>query len=117
MKSVYTMVGMRFKGTELLVSGLRVGALLTLVREPTNKHDPNAVAIHIRINGSDKHIAYVKATEALILSRDMDRNGKESLPGKFVIFDRWPAVEVEDEQPGPAGKAGQVGWMGGGGYP
>ena len=38
-------VGVTFEGRQDLVAGLEPGALLSLVREPENPHDPNAVGV------------------------------------------------------------------------
>lgn len=38
-------VGVSFEGRQDVVAGLRVGAELTLVRQPENPYDPNAIAI------------------------------------------------------------------------
>jgi hypothetical protein len=93
MKTLYTMVGMRFRGTEAKVAALQNGDNLMLRREPTNRHDPNAVAIDSDLG---IHLAYVKGTEAGNLARQMDAAGATQWPCTFrVTADRWPQVEVD----------------------
>jgi hypothetical protein len=41
----YTIVNMKLYGSESLVRSLEPGAPLTLTREPTNPHDPNAIKV------------------------------------------------------------------------
>ncbi len=93
MKSLYTLVGMKYRGTEKIVFGQEVGAPLKLMREPDNEHDPFAVAVYV---GND-HVAYIKGTEAAGLARQMDAAGQTSIEGSFAFGgDHWPSVEVTD---------------------
>jgi hypothetical protein len=81
----------RPKGTENMVRALPDGAEVTLVREPTNGFDPNAVQVWI----DGKHIGYVPKRENQTLAKDMDKDGKE-YSGKFTrLGDGWPAVEID----------------------
>lgn len=102
MKSLFTIVGMKHRGTEALVAGLPKGETLTLVREPTNAHDPNAVQVWAR----GVHIGYVRGTQARGLAREMDmRSEMYSLNAGddrakvggilAVTADRWPCVEAD----------------------
>ncbi len=92
MKSLYTMVGMKFLDTEDIVKAMQPGAEILLLREPHNEHDRNAIAVY----GAGLHLAYVKGTEAVGLAREMDSKGLKSLSGAFrVTADRWPQVEVD----------------------
>lgn len=93
MKASYTLVGMKHRGTEEFVSSLRAGEPLTLTREPSNKFDKNAVQVIIQ----DKHVAYVKGSQAAGLARAMDEAGFKSVNGKLAFGgDRWPTAEVEE---------------------
>lgn len=92
MKSLYTMVGMKFRGTEAVVAALEPGAELLLMREPANPHDPHAVAIY----HDCRRVAYVKGTEAKDLAAQMDRDGTPQITGRFAVgADRWPQVEID----------------------
>lgn len=51
-----------------IIAGLMVGDAVTLVREPQNRYDPNA----IRVDASGGTIGYVAANEAVTLHRLMD---------------------------------------------
>lgn len=93
MKSLYNLVGMKYRGTEAIVAAMAHGAPLLLLREPDNPHDPAAVAVH----AGGLHVGYVKGTEAAGLARQMDAAGRTSMAGSFAVTaDRWPCVEVED---------------------
>lgn len=96
MKSLLTIVGMKHRGTEALVAGLPKGEPLTLVREPTNAHDPNAV----RVLARGEHVAYIKGTQAAGLAQFMDRAGHASFPAILAVTaDRWPCAELDDAAP------------------
>lgn len=93
MKSIYTMVGMKFRKAEQFVASLTVGTKLMLEREPTNKHDRNAVKVFV----GDRFVAYVKATEAISLASDMDSRGMSKLSAKLTHDgDGWPLAETEN---------------------
>jgi hypothetical protein len=93
MKSIYTVVGMRHRGTEELVASLRSGEAMELRREPDNRYDSCAVQVWAR----GEHVGYVKGTQARKLAPDMDRAGIDIKPAVFrVTADRWPSVETED---------------------
>lgn len=93
MKAIYNLVGMKFRNSEDFVKSLQAGEPLTLVREPTNQHDKNAVQVVIR----DRHVAYIKGTQAAGLASAMDESGHISVNGKLVFGgDRWPMAEVEE---------------------
>lgn len=93
MKAVYSLVGMKHRDSEDFVKGLRAGEPLTLVREPSNQYDTNAVQIVIQ----DRHVGYVKGTQAVGLARAMDEAGYKSVTGKLAFGgDRWPMAEVEE---------------------
>jgi hypothetical protein len=102
MKSLVALVGMKHRGTEEFVASLPQGETLTLVREPDNKFDPNAVQVWAR----DRHVGYVKAAQvgpvAMALDRVMSTDravlheGKPAMLAKLAIDGgRWPMVEVE----------------------
>lgn len=95
MKSIYTIVGMKYRGTESLVASMKVGEPLTLIREPTNSHDPNAVQVW----GRSTLLGFVKGTEAAALAREMDAKQTEAKPATFAIGDRWPCAQVEESTP------------------
>lgn len=64
------------------------GAEVSLVREPTNQFDPNAIAVILHVRwmwGLIKfkvHIGYIKAARAKSLARDLDS-------GKIKIIEAW----------------------------
>lgn len=104
MKALYALVGMKHRGTEALVASLKTGESLTLVREPTNPHDRNAVQVWAR----DQHVGFVKGSQVAPLARRMDGIGAPPgtlpfeivparMPAKLAIDGgRWPMVEVDE---------------------
>jgi HIRAN domain len=92
MKSLYTMVGMQYRGSEKIVAAMSSGEPLTLRREPDNPHDLNAVAVY----SGRTHIAYIKGIEARKLACEMDAKQLPFINGVFrITADRWPQVEVD----------------------
>lgn len=69
---LYAIVGMRHRGTEELVASLPADEPITLVREPGNRFDPNAVQVWAR----GRHVGYVPKTQNAVLARFIDINGK-----------------------------------------
>ncbi len=102
MKSLYSIVGMKYRDAEALVASLPVGEPLHLIREPTNKHDPGAVQVWAR----GRHVAYLKATQARPLAMAMDEQIKKvkitplsfMRPAKLVRSpnSNYPMAEVEE---------------------
>lgn len=92
MKSIYTLVGMQFRGAVKTVAAIKAGETLELRREPNNQHDRNAVQVWYR----DQHVAYIKGTEAVKLAREMDFKHLVITRAKFVVTsDRWAQVELD----------------------
>lgn len=90
MKSLVTIVGMKHRGAEKLVASLPRGEPLTLVREPKNDYDQNAVQVWAR----DQHIGYVKGTQARDVARFMDSGKIDLWPATLAVTaDRWPNAE------------------------
>ena len=92
MKTLYTLVGMKWRNTAVLVSDMKRGTHLILRRAPDNEHDRNAIEVW---HGT-QHIAFIKASEAVSLAKQMDLLGLREVPSSYVIgADRWPQVEVD----------------------
>ena len=90
-KSIYTLVGMQYRGAKHIVAAMKGGEVLELRRAPANPHDSNAVEVWYQ----DRHVAFIRSTEAKGLSRTMDFSGRVIVQGKFVVTaDRWPQVEL-----------------------
>jgi len=98
MKALVALVGMKHRGTEKLIASLPQGEPLTLVREPTNRYDPNAVQVFAR----GEHVGYVKGSQNRSIAARMDRARADSgeavsWPAKLAIDGgKWPMVEIEE---------------------
>jgi len=91
-KSLFTIVGMKYRGTEALVASLQRGDAIALRRDPHNQHDANAIEAWY----GGTHIGFIKADEAKVLAEWMDNHHYAAIPAIFTVTaDRWPQVEVE----------------------
>ena len=72
MSTRFSIVGMNHRNTEVVVDALAVGTVLTLVREPTNKYDPNAVMVW----ADGIHIGYIPKTQNKPLAALIDSKGR-----------------------------------------
>lgn len=93
MKSLLGLVGMKYRPpADRIVYQLQPGDPVTLVREPDNPHDPNAIAVML-------HLGYVPKAQALKLAEKMDLsfvgNGIARLKGRFVASPS-PQIEIEE---------------------
>ena len=102
MKSLVALVGMKHRGTEALVASLPQGELLTLIREPLNTYDRNAVQVWAR----GTHVGYIPMKQNTQIAMAMDvamlASGTKTDPhwiGRLAIDGgKWPLVEIDDEQ-------------------
>lgn len=66
----YSIVAMNKIGTEEIVKALPVGTPVTLVREPHNVHDRNAVAVW----ADGRRIGYIPMKQNLVLAQFIDQH-------------------------------------------
>lgn len=100
MKSLYSIVGMKHRGTVEFVAKLLAGEPLALLRESNNDFDPNAIQVWAR----NMHVGYVKASQARELAKRIDASGDFAATlssglgaAKLAVTaDRWPMVEIEE---------------------
>jgi hypothetical protein len=99
-KTLVALVGTKFRGPDMvkLLASLPQGEPLTLIREPGNSYDPNAIQVWAR--GS--HIGYVKGNQNRDLAMAMDAllaedsGFAEGFPGKLAIDGgKQPMVEID----------------------
>ena len=90
MKSIYSIVGMKFHDAEKFVAGLLAGEYLRLRREPDNPHDPLAIAVLV----GDRLVGYLKATEGHTLANEMDSYGATEIAAQLAFAGRYPHAEV-----------------------
>lgn len=98
MKGLYALVGMKHKGTESTVASMKDGEPVALIREANNPHDPNAVAVWWGLIP----LGYIKASQAKKLTPVIDARPSPTNVGMKgclrVAADRWPMIEVEENQ-------------------
>lgn len=98
-KSLVALVGVKFRGpeVEVLVAALPQGEPLTLIREPTNKFDTNAVQVWAR----GVHVGFLKGSQNKPVANWMDalrraRQSEPTLEAKLAVDGgKWPMVEIE----------------------
>lgn len=56
---VTKVVGVTFEGRQNLIAQLKGNEPCRISPEPSNKYDPNALAVHVAYNGGVLHIGYV----------------------------------------------------------
>ena len=106
----YSIVGMNHRKSEEFVAALQPGAEATLVREPSNPFDPNAIAVWI----DGKHVGYIPKKQNVTLAAFIDLNAKQmfqmatdeiggmkvakSIPAIFIRSpnSKYPMVEVKE---------------------
>jgi hypothetical protein len=85
--------GFQFHRGESIWSSLNVGEKLTLVREPTNPHDEDAVAVYFQ----DHKLGYVPRSENRAVAQMLDRG--ERLEARIseltTIEDPWQRIRFK----------------------
>jgi hypothetical protein len=88
---IYSIVGMQFRNAEWLHREPPRDPSVTLIREPENPYDANA--IQVWIDGA--HVGYIPAKSNAALAASMDKSGK-NVTGTFIRqIDGWPGVEID----------------------
>lgn len=95
----YSIVGMDHQGTTEIVAALNPGVTVTLVREPENKFDKNAIAVWV----DGRRVGYVPKNQNVELAKYIDLHGDKMRLTKDenapLSFDELPKSSVS------AGKA------------
>lgn len=91
MKTLYPIVGMRYRGCETFVNNLTAGVELRLVREPGNKFDPAAVQVW----AAGQHVGYIPKNLNKDLAAAMDL-AQLPVHGRLVHDPKGPQVQLEE---------------------
>jgi HIRAN domain len=67
----FSIVGQKHRGLDPYLAGILPGVPVTLVREPGNKYDPNAVMVWI----DGKHVGYIPSKTNAALAQFIDQTG------------------------------------------
>lgn len=76
MKITYSLVGMSHQKSEAIVSQLQVGTALTLVREPRNSFDRNAVSVW---HGGQR-LGYISSKKNAGIAKILEERGEPFTP-------------------------------------
>jgi hypothetical protein len=74
-------VGVSFDNHQDVISKLRVGDRLVLVREPENVYDPNAIAVKTE---SGEKVGYIDRITAEDIARGLDSLEKRHIPAEVA---------------------------------
>ena len=87
------LAGAQYYQAKALWNEMKIGDALTLVREPANPHDSNAV----RVEWNGQPLGYVPRRENRAVAQQMDRGGAvEGRISKLVEHrDPWQRIEFE----------------------
>jgi len=88
MKS-YSIVGMNYQKSEQFIELLPPGTPVTLVREPTNQYDANAIAVWI----DGRKVGFIPKKQNGVLSQFIDQAGK---PLKDIDLQERSAIIAMD---------------------
>jgi HIRAN domain len=92
MKS-YSIVGMEFRKAVDIVAALQPGTIVTLVREPTNQYDPNAIAVWVE----GKHVGYIPKKQNAVLAQFIDQTGSDApIDGELALDQSIAAIGREN---------------------
>lgn len=87
----HSIVGMQHCNSEVAVAALQPGAVVTLVREPTNKFDRNAVMVWV----DGVHVGYVPKATNRALAAMIDAKGRTwHAPAPALAQDEKPPTPV-----------------------
>jgi hypothetical protein len=77
-RTLHTKVaGVTFEGRQEHIARLKGNEPCRIVPEPTNPHDPNALAVHVAVEGKVLHVGYVP--------RDLAKQVAPHLDGEAVM--------------------------------
>ena len=88
----YSIVGMDHQGTTDIVAALQPGVTVTLVREPENKFDKNAIAVW----SGGKRIGYIPSKQNAGLAAAMDQGAHGYDSAKLLAMDQKPDARAMD---------------------
>lgn len=97
MKSLLTLTGVLYRpGGREIVKAIPDDTEVLLALEPSNPHNPNAIAVYL-------HIGYIKRSEAALLAPKLatsltEEDTLRTIGGKIARND-FPYVEIEIEEP------------------
>ena len=83
----YSIVGQEHLNLDPYLTGILPGTPVTLVREPTNRFDPNAIQVWI----DGKVVGYIPKAVNAALARHIDANGRH-----FERLEPNPALAADD---------------------
>ncbi|WP_321945349.1 HIRAN domain-containing protein [Paraburkholderia sp. J10-1] len=106
----YKVKGTRYYAAEAALSAnaLKTGSAITLVREPTNKVDPNAVAVYL--SEGRRKLGHISRSSAPDVGARLERNGVGSVV--VTSIERHPELTIRISVSWSEGKGGDAGQQG-----
>lgn len=84
----FSIVGQKHRNLDPYLPGIEAGCEALLVREPTNQHDPNAVAVWI----DGTHVGYLRKEDNGPIAKRIDDEGAK---GAKIAADQMPLLNPE----------------------
>lgn len=97
MPNRYSIVGANHRKAETFLAELAEGATVTLVRDPLNPWDRNAIAVLV----GDRHVGYVPKANNVTLAKFMDDNGDRTtgaFPSLIAMDAALPKDSLEERR-------------------
>lgn len=82
MPKAYSIVGANFRNAEEAVAALQPGTPITLVREPENPYDKNAIAVF----ADGRHIGYIPKKQNAALAAFIDQQGEARVDSYEILM-------------------------------
>jgi hypothetical protein len=86
----YSIVGMNYIKTEEIVAALKGGEPVTLVREPNNEHDKNAVAVWF----DGQRVGYIPKKQNLVLAQFIDQQPSRKMAMDTSAFEPVKSIDA-----------------------
>ncbi|MDE2021203.1 MAG: HIRAN domain-containing protein [Patescibacteria group bacterium] len=93
MSKIYSIVGQKHRNLDAYLVGVLPGTSVTLVREPNNEYDRNAIAIWI----NDQKVGYIPMKQNAALAQFIDQTGTDWMINTSITFAADAALNEKTE--------------------
>lgn len=93
MTKTFSIVGQKWRGLDPYLPGILPGTTVSLIREPGNEHDRNAVAVWI----DGIHVGYLSSKENVEIAHHIDDSGSDRMAATFSRSPNtaYPMIKIE----------------------